>query len=391
MINIVEKEDCCGCESCVQICPKQCISFVQDKEGFFYPTVDIAECVDCGLCETRCPIINSSNTKEPLRIYAAKNLDEGMLKESSSGGIFTLLAEYIIERGGVVFGARFNNDWGVVHSYTDSINGLSDFRGSKYVQSRIMSSYLKVEEFLNSGREVLFSGTPCQVKGLRSFLSRDYDNLLLVDFICHGVPSPMVWYKYLDEVILNKDKSIIDKISFRDKTSGWRKYSLCIHGSINKQSFCHTECFKNNIYMKGFLNNLYLRPSCYSCSVKSFKSGSDITMADFWGVKNILPDYDDDKGLSLTVINTNRGGDIFGTIKKYSVVVTSSTLDYNRSYSNSAPINNNREKFFKALNNDKMQLSSLIVKHTTKMCFIKRLMRRMRKIILRLFMIKKYS
>ncbi len=143
--------------------------------------------------------------------------------------------------------------------------------------------------------------------------------------------------------------------------------------------------------MKGFLNNLYLRPSCYSCSVKSFKSGSDITMADFWGVKNILPDYDDDKGLSLTVINTNRGGDIFGTIKKYSVVVTSSTLDYNRSYSNSAPINNNREKFFKALNNDKMQLSSLIVKHTTKMCFIKRLMRRMRKIILRLFMIKKYS
>lgn len=192
MIEIKDKKDCCGCSACVQKCPKQCISLKEDNEGFLYPEVDKSMCINCGLCEKVCPVLHQGESRKPLKVYAAKNQDEEIRRQSSSGGIFTLLAEKTIQDGGVVFGARFDEHWEVKHDYTETIEGLAAFRGSKYVQSRMEDNYRKAEMFLKQGRKVLFSGTPCQVAGLKRFLRKYYGNLLTIDMVCHGVPSPLV-------------------------------------------------------------------------------------------------------------------------------------------------------------------------------------------------------
>jgi coenzyme F420-reducing hydrogenase beta subunit len=173
----------------------------EGPEGFLYPVIEKEKCTSCKKCENVCPAIVQGNERKPLHVYAAKNLDEEIRHNSSSGGIFTLIAESIIQKGGVVFGARFNDNWEVVHDYTETVEGLAAFRGSKYVQSNIGDTYLKAKDFILSGRKVLFSGTPCQIAGLKAFLQKDYDNLLTVDLVCHGVPSPLVWKMYLDELI----------------------------------------------------------------------------------------------------------------------------------------------------------------------------------------------
>lgn len=193
MIDILDKQKCCGCSACMQRCPKQCIAMQEDSEGFCYPIVDRNACIACGLCEKVCPMLNPYKARKPLEVHAAINRDEQIRRESSSGGIFTLLAEQTIRKGGVVFGARFDGNWEVRHDWCENIEGLGQFRGSKYVQSRIGACYRQAEIFLKSGRSVLFSGTSCQIAGLHRFLGKSYDNLLSVDVICHGVPSPLVW------------------------------------------------------------------------------------------------------------------------------------------------------------------------------------------------------
>ena len=324
MIQIKDKKDCCGCSACVQKCPKQCISLKEDDEGFLYPVVDKEACIDCGLCEKVCPVLHQGEPHKPLKVYAAKNQDEEIRRQSSSGGIFTLLAEKTIQEGGVVFGARFDENWEVKHDYTETIEGLAAFRGSKYVQSRMEDNYRKAEMFLKQGRKVLFSGTPCQVAGLKRFLRKEYEHLLTVDFICHGVPSPGVWRKYLKETVarmcdknsvstdpISMEDAHVESISFRDKSSGWKKYSFALtlsatsrSGVKNTVSLC--EVFPQNTFMKGFLSDLYLRPSCYACAAKSGKSGSDITIGDLWGAPSIIGNEDDDKGTSLVLINKDR-------------------------------------------------------------------------------------
>ena len=234
MIKIIQKEQCCGCSACLHICPKHSISFREDKEGFLYPQVDTATCIDCGLCEKVCPVLNQGEERMPLKVYAAKHADDEIRMKSSSGGIFTLLADQIIDKGGVVFGARFNENWEVVHDYTETKEGLAPFRGSKYVQSNIGNSYKQVEEFLKTGREVMFTGTPCQVAGLKKFLRIDYENLLTVDFVCHGVPSPMVWRKYLaEEIVRQGNNPVVTGVNFRDKSTGWKKFSFVLNFSIS--------------------------------------------------------------------------------------------------------------------------------------------------------------
>lgn len=325
MISIKDKKDCCGCSACVQKCPKQCISLKEDNEGFLYPKIDKSVCIDCGLCEKVCPVFHQGEPRKPIKVYAAKNKNEEIRRQSSSGGIFTLLAEQTINEGGVVFGARFDENWEVKHDYTETIEGLIAFRGSKYVQSRMEDNYKKAETFLKLERKVLFSGTPCQIAGLKRFLRKDYDNLLTVDFVCHGVPSPGVWRQYLKETVarmcdknsvstdpISKDNAHVESISFRDKSSGWKKYSFSLtlsatsrSGVKNTVSLC--ELYSKNTFMKGFLADLYLRPSCYACAAKCGKSGSDITIADYWGISNHHPEWDDDKGTSLILVNTLYG------------------------------------------------------------------------------------
>lgn len=347
MIDIKHKEDCCGCSACVQCCPKQCIAMHEDEEGFLYPKADTSLCIDCGLCEKVCPVINQGEPHKALNVYAAKNEDEEIRRQSSSGGVFTILAEKIISENGVVFGARFNENWEVVHDCTETIEGLAPFRGSKYVQSRIGNAYKDVRDFLKQDRKVLFSGTPCQVAGLKKFLRKEYENLVTVDFICHGVSSPGVFRWYLAEemekiarqsdkkysfalqsipsipkadVLAGKAGYKIEDIRFRDKTKGWKKYSFALRLSKasadgEKNSVLLSNILSKNPFLRGFLKDIYLRPSCYECPSKAGKSGSDITIADYWGIYSIIPELDDDKGVSAIVVNTAKGKEIFESIK----------------------------------------------------------------------------
>ena len=231
MIHIESKELCCGCNACFQVCPKHCISMNEDKEGFLYPCVDVNICIDCHLCEKVCPVINQKEHHTPVGVYAAKNKDEEARMKSSSGGVFILLAEKILSEKGVVFGARFDQNWEVVHDFAEDLKGVVEFQGSKYVQSRVGDSYKNAEEFLKQGKRVLFTGTPCQVAGLRLFLRKEYENLLTVDFVCHGVPSPKVWRMYLKE-ILNSPKGSVGKNSvllseIPSRYSGRTKIRFC--------------------------------------------------------------------------------------------------------------------------------------------------------------------
>lgn len=305
MIRIHEKKDCCGCSACVQICPKNCICMKPDEEGFLYPCVDENVCIDCGLCEKVCPVINPGEERIPVRTLAVKNRNEEIRFKSSSGGAFSALAIGILDDGGVVFGAKFDKEWNVVHDYIESLDDLHLFQGSKYVQSNIGNTYSLAETFLKMGRKVLFTGTSCQIAGLKRFLLRDYDNLVTADVICHGVPSPMVWRDYLKYIIAeNKVKGVsslndITGISFRSKMTGWRNFSMVITGN---NGFRIAEAIDKNLFMRGFLDNRYLRPSCYHCPVRKGRSGSDLSLGDYWGVEESYPDFADNMGVSVVLL-----------------------------------------------------------------------------------------
>lgn len=320
MIEIKDKKDCCGCQACATICAKHCITMQADEEGFLYPMVDKDTCTDCGLCMKVCPVINQSEPRKPLKVYAAKNKNEEIRRQSSSGGIFTLLAEKVIAEGGVVFGARFDENWDVIHSKTDTLEGIAAFRGSKYVQSTIGDTYREAREFLKKGRKVLFSGTPCQIAGLRKYLRKDYDNLLTVDVMCHGVPSPKIWREYLCSLQLSN----IGAISHKDKSTGWRRYSISVKDTDGK--VIYTEIASENKYLSAFVKNYILRPSCFSCPAKEGKSLSDITLADYWGIEHLLPHLDDNKGTSFICSNTQKGGMIVDNLN-----LILATTDYHKS------------------------------------------------------------
>lgn len=410
MINITNKESCCGCGACEQKCPKQCISMTEDNEGFLYPQVDLSICVKCGLCEKVCPIINQGEIKEPTHVYAAMNKDEEVRLKSSSGGIFTLLAEKIIQNGGVVFGAIFNDKWEVVHSYTETIEGLEILRESKYVQSCIGEAYKNVKIFLDAGRDVLFVGTPCQVNGLKLFLRKDLKKLLAVDFLCHGVPSPKVWRMYLDEMIRMKcgvgknmvslSLNEISGISFRDKASGWKKYGFKVWGKSasksdqntvskfgnrqrNQEDIIYSGPFVENVYVRGFLNDLYLRPSCYKCPSKLGKSGSDITIADYWNIGAIAPEFDDDKGMGLVLINTEKGRSMYPIeLTNYIETEYKECQGGNGGFKTSLSNHPNREMFFKQVDSctdlSRLILASLYI---PKQPFKRRVKNKIRSII----------
>lgn len=379
MIQLQQKSDCCGCNGCTQICPKQCISMKEDTEGFLYPHIDKEICIDCHLCEKVCPVIHQGSPRTTNKVYAAKNKNEDIRLKSSSGGVFTLLAEEIIAQGGIVFGAKFNDEWEVVHGFTETKEGLADFRGSKYVQSYIGESFKEAQNFLRQGRTVLFSGTPCQIAGLKNFLRKEYNNLITVDFICHGVPSPQIWNRYLTEtcekiivedrknsVIPNRFngevKSCIKAINFRSKILGWKKYSFFLKlKSTTLQGEKDTEGFfeplGKNIYLKGFTRNLFLRPSCYHCPSKSFKSQSDYTIADFWGIQKYYPQFNDDKGVSALFVHRDK--DIF-PYEKCDIIKSSmqEVLDQNPALIKSSSPKDNRASFFRRI--DKKHITPLI-------------------------------
>ncbi len=345
MINITEKHNCTGCHACANICPQQCIVMESDSEGFLYPKVDLKSCVDCGICEKACPVLHKEAIENDPQAYACYNRDVLVRSESSSGGIFTLLAEQIISAGGVVFGVGLDKDLSAFHSYAETKEQLSDFRGSKYIQSKIGETYKKAKDFLKQDRRVLFTGTPCQIAGLKSYLQQDYDNLFCIDIICHGVPSPKVWHKYVS-YHENRVGAKAQSANFRHKNKGWKRFSMSLLFSNGTQ---HIETLDKDLFMQAFLKDTCLRPSCHKCNFKSLHRQSDITLADFWGVQNVLPELDDDRGTSLLLINSAKGKAMFDRIEdsiSFEKVDINKAVSYNPAVIKSAGQNPKREKFF---------------------------------------------
>lgn len=379
MIDIQEKLNCCGCHACYNKCPKNAIEMIEDEKGFKYPQIDKEKCINCGLCDKVCPIINSKTIANSPKAYACINNNEEIRIQSTSGGIFTLLAEAIINKNGVVFGASFNKEFLVVHECVDKIEDLYKFRGSKYLQSEINYTYKKAKEILDEDRYVLFTGTPCQIEGLRNYLGKDYDKLYLQDIICHGVPSPKVWKKY-KKCKEKQYNSSINKMNFRDKSvEGWNKYHLKINFENNNS---YDILHGNDSYMKAFLSHLSLRESCTSCRFKKENRLSDITLADFWGINNIKPEMNDEKGTSLVIVNSEKGKELFNLIKdgiKFTEVDFKEAIRYNPSMTKVSNKCVNSDKFFDRL--DDNNFDELVRKFLPKESVIKKVKRIIHKIL----------
>ncbi len=348
MIQIHDKSKCSGCHACANICPKNCIRMIADEEGFLYPQVDETQCIQCGRCDRVCPILQERQTKDAtVYAYAVVNKDETVRMQSSSGGVFTLIADDVISRGGVVFGAAFNGDFSVGHICVEDGASVVALRGSKYTQSVIGESYRQAKSYLDAGREVLFTGTPCQIGGLLAFLGKDYDNLITQDLICHGVPSPAIWQKYLD--CRKKDNNEIKSVSFRWKTKGWKNYRVFM-------SFDNGQTYEKTVnedpMMQVFLKDLCLRPSCYDCAFKQKSRQADITLADFWGIEHVASHMDDDKGTSLVLVHSEKGKRAFERLQgrvDFETVGFEQAIAYNPSMVESVKMPKKRQEFMKEI------------------------------------------
>ena len=382
MIDIKEKSNCCGCQACFNKCPKNAIEMIQDEKGFKYPKINKEKCINCGLCDKVCPIINNKKIENKPKSYASINKDEKIRMQSTSGGIFTLLATAIIKKGGVVFGASFNNEFGVYHTYSEKIEDLKKFRGSKYLQSDIGKSYKKVKEFLDNGRYVLFTGTPCQIEGLINFLGKEYEKLYLQDIICHGVPSPKVWKKY-KEYREKKANSKLKNMSFRSKEAeGWNKY----HINMNFENGKNYDLLSyEDSYMQAFLKHLSLRESCTDCKFKKKNRLSDITLADFWGIKNIKPEMNDEKGTSLVIVNSEKGQALMEEIKDNMIceeVDFELAIKGNPSFIKNSEKNLKSDQFFSEI--EKNDFEQVVNKYIPKVSLIQKTKRKIKKIIKKL-------
>lgn len=358
------RADCCGCYACYNSCPFDAITMEEDVEGFRYPRVDADRCRNCGKCERNCPVLNPivKEQDQTPPTYAAINKDETIRKDSSSGGMFHLFAEQILKEGGIVFGAGFDADWEVCHQSVEMVADLERLRVSKYLQSRVETSFQEVVEHLRAGRKVLFAGTPCQCAALRRFVGKNDENLILVDFICHGVPSPKIWRKYL---ALRANKKEIRRISFRNKNLSWERYLLAIsYGNANKYLAAD---LTTDLYLQGFLQNLYLRPSCHNCHFCKKNRPSDITLADFWGVQEESPSMYDGKGTSLIFIQSTKGRNLFNQIKDHAKIMEQDferAILHNPSMITSSTPSPKRTAFFQDVQRDEKDFMKLLYTYT---------------------------
>lgn len=340
------KEDCTGCASCKNICPKQCINMEYDEEGFLYPNINKDKCVNCKMCIKVCPLEKEIKKNEfKQEFYALKNKDIKIREKSSSGGVFIPISNVILEKSGIVFGAKFDKDFYVIHEGVSSSKDRDLFCQSKYLQSDINDTYKKVKEYLNKNKIVLFTGTPCQIDGLNNYLGKDFENLITLDFVCHGVPSPKVFQSHIKDKI-KKYKSKIKSINFRYKKEKWGTQNLKI---IFENGKVYSPKGRDDKYYELFASDIILRKSCYKCKYSNLKRVSDITIADFWGINTIRPNFDDGKGSSLVIINSIKGKNIFELIKSEFQIEECSIEEARNSQYNlraSTKFNKKRDKFF---------------------------------------------
>ncbi len=349
MIEINDKSKCSGCGSCINTCPKNAIKMEYDSEGFLYPVVDNSNCIDCSLCDKVCPVIAKTEYGEQLKLaYAVKTKDEKARRKSTSGGIAYSLASFVLENGGVVFGVGYEEGMKVSHMMVDNINDLIKLQGSKYIQSDTRDTYKRAKAILDTGRFVLYTGSACQIEGLYSYLGKDYDNLVTQDFICHGVPSPGLWDKYLKETGFKNATDIV----FRDKSKGWESKSEFLVKNGDKEIF--RESFYTNPYSFFFAQNYSLRHICYECPFKNGFRRSDVTVADLWGISDILPqEYIDDKGTSLLVVNSTKGKQIFESVSDRvwaKEISYDKAIEHNMMALRSVNKPKTRDKFFEDIN-----------------------------------------
>ena len=355
MIKLLRKEDCTGCYACQDICPTRAIGMQPDFEGFAYPHIDRAKCIDCHLCEKTCPVINAGSLTETNagtpEVYAAYTADDAIRMESSSGGVFSVLAGRMLERNGHVAGAVWDEGFNVEHRITNKAAEAEAFRGSKYVQSDASGLFAEVKRLLNAGEQVLVSGTPCQMAALRAFLGKPYENLLIVDFVCNSVNSPKVFRAYLDDLESEANSRII-KYSQRNKqVEGWKQFAVVADFEDGRQ---YVRIRKADDFIYCFLGtHISSRPSCADCRYKQLPRVADITIADFWGIEKTDPEMYSSKGTSLVLLNNEKGKAYFSEVAEKLVIKNEplkAAVD-----NNTALIRNpvwpkvKRDKFYKAL------------------------------------------
>ncbi len=364
MIELKEKKDCCGCGACMNICPKKCIEMKSDEEGFLYPIFDSTLCIDCGLCETVCPVRNVCPDQKKYQTgFVVQHKDSKIREESTSGGAFTAIAEYVISQGGVVFGASYDKDFMVEHSRADTEEDLAKFRNSKYVQSNTKMTFTETKKILNEGRLVCYSGTPCEIEGLKYYLQKDYSNLITVDVVCHGVPSPFIWEKYLD--MQKKNLGSFKNVLFRDKYFGYKYSTMSFFNNNGENIYAYG--IDTDPMTRAFFSDICDRPSCYSCVFKKRYRISDFSLWDCYNVYDFDKSMDDDKGTTRILIHSEKGRKIFDEIRESLVAkeVDSDILTKGvREMTHSVNTNVKRVEFFNDAN--KMSGADLFEKYFPK-------------------------
>lgn len=339
---------CSGCTACKNICPQNAIEMIEDEEGFKYPVINKDLCIECGLCFKSCPNVEKNSKNNIIEVYGAKNKNNEERATSRSGGVFVAMSDYILENNGIIYGAKLNNDFSVSHFRATNKEERFYLKGSKYVQSDMGDTIKKVKEDLLENKKVLFSGTACQVAGVLSAIPKNLqEKLYTCDLICHGVPSPKIYEQFLEYIEKTENKKIKEFI-FRDKDFGWEThYETFIFEDGTKKS---TQYFRNL-----FLSDNLLRPSCYKCNYANKNRPADITIADFWGIDEVNPQFNDNKGVSLVIINTAKGKEMFEKIKDNLLIINCSIEDcikHTYTLSNPTPISEEREQFWKDYKNN---------------------------------------
>ena len=312
-MKVIDEQYCTGCTACVNICPKKAIKYIENDNGFLYPDIDEALCIKCNKCKEVCPILKKKIEKESVKnTYAGWILDEKIRLESSSGGIFTAIAKEVINNNGYVCGASFNNNE-IEHIIISKEEELYKLRGSKYVQSNLQKNniFSEIKRLLEEGFLVLFSGTPCQIAGLNNFLQKKYEKLITIDVVCHGVPSPKIFREYIEQLEADFDRKIT-KISFRDKTEGWRNPQFVLKNGEEILKKC---AIYEDTFGRSFLTNMILRKACFNCKYSIIKSQADITLGDFWGAWLYKEELNDSKGVSLIITHTDKGEKVLQNLK----------------------------------------------------------------------------
>lgn len=358
----LSQKECCGCAACQNACPVKAIEFRESADGFNYPDINVEKCINCGRCKSVCPVYNKKNlghlkvnlsNREIVKVFSAHNEDDKIRFKSTSGGIFTTVAMYFLENDGVVFGAAYDGT-SVKHTYVTRASELDKLRQSKYVQSEIGNNYGIVKDFLQKGTKVLWVGAPCQVSGLYEFLGKDDENLTTIEFICHGVNSPEVFQKWI-KGIENKSKKQIQNVWFKYKDKGWRDSPFCTRVDFMDGTYSVIRK-KDNLYMKGYLEgSFFLRESCHNCNFKGYDRSADLIIGDFWGITD-----DDNKGMSVIMVNSSKGNRILAEVKENLYLNEQKLEDVvknNPRFLNSEPRNEKKDIFFKYIQQESFEKS----------------------------------